>query len=113
MKYTFTLFLFIATYTLHAQTEGYACMYSKSLCGGPTADGKRLDCEALTAAHLKYPLGTKLRVTDIKNGNSVIVTINDRGPYTKKFLIDLSPAAAKAIGLSYNKGKTKVKIEKL
>jgi rare lipoprotein A len=113
MKYIFILFLFAGTITLHAQTEGYACIYSKSLCGGPTADGKKLNCEALTAAHLKYPFGTKLRVTDIKNGNSVIVTINDRGPYTKKFMIDLSPAAAKAIGLTYKQGKAKVKIEKL
>jgi rare lipoprotein A len=113
MKYIFILLLCVSAYMLHAQTEGYACMYSKSLCGGPTADGKKLDCEALTAAHLKYPFGTKLRVTELKNGNSVIVTINDRGPYSKKFLIDLSPAAAKAIGLTYKKGKAKVKIEKL
>ena len=113
MKYIFILFLFVVTFALHAQTEGYACIYSKSLCGGKTADGKRLNCDALTAAHLKYPFGTRLRVTELNNGNSVIVTINDRGPYTKKFLIDLTPAAAKAIGLTYKKGKTKVKIEKI
>ena len=96
-----------------AQTEGYASIYSKSLCGGPTASGKKLNCDALTAAHRTYSLGTKLRVTNLKTHNSVVVTINDRGPFTKKFLIDLTPTAAQAIGLNYKKGIVKVRIEKL
>jgi rare lipoprotein A len=113
MKYILIFCLLFISIKISAQIEGYACIYSKSLCGGKTADGKRLNCDALTAAHLKYAFGTKVRVTHLKNGNSVIVTINDRGPYTKKFMIDLSPAAAKAIGLTYKQGIAKVKIEKL
>jgi rare lipoprotein A len=111
-KLLFITCLFLSFKTL-AQIEGYACIYSKSLCGGKTASGKRLDCDALTAAHLKYALGTKLRVTNLKNQKSVVLTINDRGPYTKRFLIDLTPASANAIGLTYRQGKVKVKIEKL
>lgn len=106
----YCLFLAIKT---HAQTEGYACIYSKNLCGGKTASGKRLDCKALTAAHRTYTLGTQLKVTNQTNNKSVILTITDRGPFTKKYILDLTPAAAEAIGLTYRQGKVKVKIEKL
>ncbi len=55
---------------------------------------------ALTAAHRTLPFGTKVKVTNIGNGQSVIVRINDRGPYIKGRIIDLTPAGAKAIGCS-------------
>jgi rare lipoprotein A len=98
--------------SLKAQTaEGYACIYSKQLCGNRTANGERLNCDALTAAHRHYKFGTKIRVTNLENKNSVIVRITDRGPFTRRFIIDLSPAAAKAIGLSYGKGKVRVHLE--
>lgn len=106
------LCLVISTKTT-AQTEGYACIYSKNLCGGKTASGKSLDCQALTAAHRTYSLGTQLKVTNQTNQKSVVLTITDRGPFTKKFILDLTPAAANAIGLTYRQGKVKVKIEKL
>ncbi|NJN34533.1 MAG: septal ring lytic transglycosylase RlpA family protein [Saprospiraceae bacterium] len=96
----------------HAQT-GLACIYSEKLHGGKTASGERFDKNKLTAAHLKFKLGTKVRVINLTTKKSVIVRINDRGPFTKKFLIDLSPAAAKAIGFSYRQGVAKVRIERI
>ena len=93
--------------------EGWACMYSNNLHGGQTASGERFDVKKLTAAHLKYPLGTEVEVTNINTGKSVVVRINDRGPYSKKFIIDLSPAAAKKIGFSQRQGITKVRIVKV
>jgi rare lipoprotein A len=108
------VFLSFSTF-LKAQyvVTGWACLYSKSLCGQKVSTGKRLDCDALTAAHRTLPLGTQLRVTNLKTQNSVILTINDRGPYSKKFIIDLSPRAAQAIDLDYSNGMVKVKIEQL
>jgi rare lipoprotein A len=96
-----------------AQSDGFASIYSKNLCGDKTANGKNLDCTALTAAHRTFPFGSKVRVTNVKTGNSVVVTITDRGPFSKKLTIDLTPTAANAIDLNYKKGITKVKIEKL
>ena len=95
------------------EQEGWACMYSNSLHGGNTASGERFDIKKLTAAHMKYPLGSEVKVTNLSTGKSVIVKINDRGPYSKKFIIDLSPAAAKKIGLSQREGITKVRLEKV
>jgi rare lipoprotein A len=112
-KILFFIILIFSAKSLHAQSEGYACIYSKGLCGGPTASGERLNCDKLTAAHKTFKLGSKVRVTNLDNGKTVIVRINDRGPYSKKLTIDLSPAAAKAIGLTYQKGITRVKIEKI
>jgi rare lipoprotein A len=105
--------LLFLSFKMQAQTLGYACIYSKSLCGGKTASGKNLDCSDLTAAHRTFPLGSKVRVTNLKTGNSAVVTITDRGPFSKKLSIDLTPRAAKAIDLDYVKGIVKVKIEKL
>jgi rare lipoprotein A len=113
-KRLFFLTLFFYAVNLAAQSQnGYACIYSKGLCGGATASGEKLKCDKLTAAHKTLKLGSKVRVTNLDNGKTVIVRINDRGPYSKKLIIDLSPAAAKAIGLTYQKGITKVKIQKV
>jgi rare lipoprotein A len=114
MRKILFIFLFLFSINnLQAQTEGYACIYSKGLCGGPTASGEKLNCAKLTAAHKTFKLGSKVRVTNLDNSKSVIVRINDRGPYSKKLIIDLSPAAAKAIGLNYEKGITRVKIKQI
>jgi rare lipoprotein A len=67
------------------------------LCGRPTANGERLNCSAMTAAHRKLPFGTRLRVC---HNGCVTVRINDRGPWVRGRDIDLSPAAARAIGLN-------------
>ena len=95
------------------EQEGWACIYSNNLHGGKTASGERFDIKKLTAAHLKYPLGTEVKVTNLSTGKSVVVKINDRGPYSKKFIIDLSPAAAKKIGFSQREGITKVQLAKV
>ena len=92
---------------------GNAVLYSKSLCGKATANGGRLNCDALTAAHLQLPFGTKIRVTNLKTDKSVVVKINDRGPYSKKDILDLSPKAAKMIGLTMRNGRIKVRIDVL
>jgi rare lipoprotein A len=64
-----------------------------------TASGQRFDVHELTAAHRTLPLGARVRVTNLLNGRSVVVTITDRGPFVKKRVIDLSYAAARQIGL--------------
>jgi len=64
-----------------------------------TASGERFDPRAMTAAHRTLPLGTRVRVTNTRNGRSVIVRINDRGPYSKGRVIDLSRAAAAQLGM--------------
>jgi rare lipoprotein A len=78
---------------------GIASYYGEQFCGRTTASGERYDPDKLTAAHPSYPLGTRVRVTNLKNGRSVVVRINDRGPYTSGRIIDLSARAAKEIGL--------------
>jgi len=79
--------------------SGLASVYSTE-SGGGTASGQRLDPAAMTAAHPSLPFGTKVRVTNKRNGRSVVVTINDRGPFTRGRIIDVTPAAAQALGFS-------------
>lgn len=79
--------------------KGVASYYHDSLHGLKTASGKRYDRNALSAAHKTLPLGTKVRVTDVKTGKDIVVRINDRGPFKDDRVIDLSLAAAKQIGL--------------
>jgi rare lipoprotein A len=79
--------------------EGEASYYGNELAGNRTASGERFNPRALTAAHRTLPLGSKLRVTNKANGKSVIVRINDRGPFAKARLIDVSFAAAEELNL--------------
>jgi hypothetical protein len=90
--------------------SGMASYYSSNLQGSATASGERFNNNALTAAHRKLPFGTKIRVTNVNNGKSVIVRVNDRGPYTKGRVIDLSKAAFSKIA-SISSGVTRVKLE--
>jgi len=78
---------------------GVASVYSTE-SGSKTASGQKLNPAALTAAHRTLPLGSKVRVTNKSNGRSVVVTINDRGPFVRGRVIDVSPAAARALGFS-------------
>jgi rare lipoprotein A len=80
---------------------GWASWYGKQHQGRKTASGERFSREQLTAAHRSLPLGTKVKVTNLRTGQHVVVRINDRGPYGsgKHRLIDLSEAAARRIGL--------------
>ncbi len=73
-----------------------ACYYSKDYTGR-VASGPRYNPKKLTAAHRTLPFGTKLRVTSLRSGRSVIVVVNDRGPFTKRCRLDLSFAAAKVL----------------
>jgi rare lipoprotein A len=94
--------------------EGRAVWYGGGHHGGPTASGERFDKRAMTAAHRDLPLGSKVRVTNKRNGKSVVVRINDRGPYGKdrRRIIDLSEAAAKKLDY-IDAGWTEVTVEVL
>ncbi len=89
---------------------GYASYYSTEFKGRRTASGEIFDPMKLTAAHKKLPFGTLVKVTNLENHKSVIVRINDRGPFVKGRIIDLSYKAALKIGL-VSKGVAKVKLE--
>ena len=75
--------------------------------GAKTANGERLNPSAFTASHRRLPFGTHVRVTNLKNGRSVVVRISDRGPFVRGGIIDVSPAAARALGFS---GLTRVSL---
>src|SRR2546428_10682069 len=76
---------------------GYASFYAHRFHGRATAYGETYDEKALTAAHPSLPLGTRIRVTNLANGRSVVLRINDRGPWAKNRLIDVSYAAAQEL----------------
>jgi rare lipoprotein A len=78
------------------QISGVAAYYSKDY-RGRTASGERYNPDRFTAAHRTLPFGTRVRVTDPRTHRSVVVTVNDRGPFNKGRVIDLSLAAAKAL----------------
>jgi rare lipoprotein A len=80
--------------------RGRASWYGRRFQGRPTASGEPFDMHDLTAAHKTLPFGTKVRVRSVRNGREVVVRINDRGPFVKGRVIDLSQAAMKALGLS-------------
>ena len=80
--------------------SGEASWYSATFQGHLTANGERYDGGALTAAHRTLPLGSYVRVRSLATGKSVAVRINDRGPFVRGRDIDLTPAAARAIGLT-------------
>lgn len=86
----------IAIPTIASAQTGIASIYS----GGQTANGERALASGLTAAHRTLPFGTLVRVTNRETGRSVVVRINDRGPFVAGRIIDLTPAAAHAIGCS-------------
>jgi rare lipoprotein A (peptidoglycan hydrolase) len=98
---------FVVTPVVHV---GAASWYGPGFSGRKTASGEVFDETKFTAAHKTMPLGTRARVTHLGNGKSVEVVINDRGPHTDGRMIDLSKAAAKALGMIDN-GIAKVRIE--
>jgi rare lipoprotein A len=89
---------------------GIASWYGDHWQGRKTASGTRFDVKKLTAAHRTLPFNTRVRVTNLDNGKSVIVLVNDRGPYVDGRVIDLSTAAARRLGM-VKKGLVPVKIE--
>lgn len=89
---------------------GTASWYGRYFQGKKTANGETYDMYGLTCAHRSLPLGSWIRVTNLKNRKSVFVRVNDRGPVPDNRIVDLSYGAAKAVGIS---GVAKVKLEKL
>lgn len=90
--------------------SGEASYYGDELRGRPTASGESFDPEGLTAAHRTLPLGTRLRVTNVRNGESVVVRVNDRGPYSGDRVLDVSKRAARALGM-LGSGTAPVRLE--
>jgi rare lipoprotein A len=92
------------------QESGIASWYGPGFHGKRTASGERFNTNEFTAAHKTLPFGTRVRVKSLLNGKEVVVRINDRGPFIKGRIIDLSQAAAQALGLS---GIKQVTLERL
>ncbi len=95
----------------HFVQTGYASWYGDRFHGRVSASGEIYDQRKLTAAHRTLPLGTKVRITNLRNGCSVIVRIEDRGPHVRNRIVDLSPAAARQIGLTKS-GVSRVRLER-
>src|SRR5690348_13882017 len=89
---------------------GVASYYAAKFENRKTADGERFKSNGFTAAHRTLPLGTIVRVTNLENQRSVVVRVNDRGPFMRKRIIDLSPAAARALGIR-DRGLMRVRVE--
>jgi rare lipoprotein A len=102
----------VARNPIRALIEGLASWYGPGFHGAQTASGEHFNQNDMTAAHRTLPFGTKVRVTNVNNGRSVVVRINDRGPFTGGRVIDLSAAAAQAIGM-ISSGVATVQIEVL
>lgn len=91
---------------------GQASWYGRNHHGKRTASGERFNQNSLTAAHRTLPFGTELRVTNLSNEKSVIVRVNDRGPYGRGRIIDVSRQAAEALGM-VSTGTARVRLESL
>lgn len=91
-------FLMIAFPAVAMAQSGIASVYGYD--GQKTANGERASSHGLTAAHRTLPFGSHVRVTNTRNGRSVVVRINDRGPFVRGRVIDLTPAGARVLGFS-------------
>lgn len=99
--------------SLSAQTQrGKATYYSKKATGRRTANGDRLHHDSMTCAHRTFPFGTLLKVTCEGNGRSVVVRVNDRGPFVRGRIIDLSWGAARELGI-LSQGVASVTVERV
>jgi rare lipoprotein A len=90
--------------------RGVASYYARSLEGRLTASGARYDGRAMTCAHRTHRFGTVLRVTDLDSGRSVLVEVTDRGPFVRGRIVDLSWAAARALGI-LERGIARVQVD--
>lgn len=98
--------------TVPLQEKGEASYYGYELAGKPTASGEPFNPEAMTAAHPTLPFGAHVRVTNLHNEQTVVVRINDRGPFAKDRVIDVSRAAAEELDMLH-RGRAPVRIEVL
>lgn len=116
MKYIYLIFFLSFGLLLHGQTNfpqyGKASFYADKFVGKLTASGEKYKHNDMTAAHKSLPFGTKVKVTNLTNGKSVNVRINDRGPYVKDRIIDLSEKAAQKLEFT-EIGIVDVKVELL
>ena len=105
----FAAFVFVcfASHAIAAQT-GIASWYGPGFCGKRTASGERFNCAAMTCAHRSLPFGTRVRVSTGKR--SIVCRVSDRGPFVRGRIIDLSPAARRALGMG---GTARVTIQPL
>lgn len=111
MKKIFTfIFLLFSFFAFSQIEEGKASYYASKFDGKPTASGEIFRTDAWTAAHKNLPFGTKVRVTNLENNKTIVVRINDRGPFVKDRVIDLSPVAADELDF-IKAGIARVKIE--
>ncbi len=90
--------------------DGLASWYGEQFEGSETASGEPYDMNALTAAHRDLPLGTQIRVTNLRNHRSLVLRVNDRGPFVPGRLLDVSHAAARLLGFS-GRGVARVRIQ--
>lgn len=105
------LFTFNISLVTQAQTQtGKASFYADKFEGRPTASGEKYKHNKLTAAHKSLPFGTKVKVTNLANSQTVEVVINDRGPYVEGRIIDLSKSAAEQLGF-VNQGLADVQVD--
>ncbi len=95
---------------LPGPSNGVCVYYARMHNGHITAGGEKFDSEALTAAHRQYPMGTKLKVTNLANSKNVIVRVNDRGPFNKGRDLSVTRRAARELGF-LKEGIAKVRIE--
>ena len=100
----------VFTLTIKAQSDGKASYYSNGLHGRRMSNGERYDRNAFTCAHRTLPFGTRLKITNPRNGKSVIVRVTDRGPFVRGRVVDLSYAAARELG-TLASGVAYVKVE--
>ncbi len=110
--FLFTVALFLNGHKPQYVQTGWAAYYSSALEGKPTASGETFNNNHFTAAHPTLPFGTRLKVVNLANGRHVKVRVNDRGPFTKRRIIDLSQAAFKKLA-PLEKGILKVRIEQV
>jgi rare lipoprotein A len=90
---------------------GIGSYYGSELHGRRTASGERFNQSAMTAAHRTAPFGTRLKVTNLSNGRSVLVRVNDRGPFVRGRVVDISAGAARQIGM-HGRGLARVRVER-
>lgn len=95
-----------------AQNSGHVSYYGSELAGRKTASGERFNPGGMTAAHRTLPFGTRLKLTNVTNGRSAVVRINDRGPFVRGRVLDVSKGAAQVLGF-VGQGTATLRIERL
>lgn len=98
--------------TTNYKASGIASFYAEQHHGKKTANGEKFNMYEMTAAHRTLPFGSKIKVTNLKNGKTVVLRVNDRGPYAKGRVLDVSKGAAIQLGM-IKSGTASVSIERL